>query len=203
MSVEQEEKERTRSTKYPSLALPRSCILRNRVLNNLQGTSAKSKSCPESCLQVSGDFLNRTRIQPIQTVAEYILSRSRPLSARRRHVASSPLPSAQAYPKKAKAHRGDYKGRDKRKPPPILLFYGYHERGMGRNSGCSSPLALSSSGLHSLHFFSSSLLPELPLRRHAPRAVLGRGRDPSPHPWWRGSRAPAACFSCRPRGPGS
>jgi len=41
-----------------------------------------------------------TRMRPIRSWRDYVQSVSCPLSAQRRHVASAPLPSAQACPKK-------------------------------------------------------------------------------------------------------
>jgi len=45
--LKEEEKERTHRTKDPPLALPRSRVLRNHVLNRPQGKSAKSKTTPK------------------------------------------------------------------------------------------------------------------------------------------------------------
>jgi len=68
----------------------------------------------------------------------------RPQSARRRLVASSSLPSAQACPKKEKAHQGNYKGKTKGKTPPpvsLFLFRRGREGGRGKEESASSPSA--------------------------------------------------------------
>jgi len=90
---------------------------------------------------------------------DYVQSVPCPLSVQWRHVASTPLPSAQAYPKRrCGAHQGDYKGKDgereeQRKkhigeaspdPPPQAVPADAMKSGVGKNSGGSSPVSGSS-----------------------------------------------------------
>jgi len=68
---------------------------------------------------------------------DYVQSVSCPLSTQWRHVASSPLPSAQVCPKKENfdAHQGNNKGKEAERAwktnesatLPLLLCYGRHE----------------------------------------------------------------------------
>jgi hypothetical protein len=96
----------------------------------------------------------------------YVQSFSWPLSALWRHVSTSPLPYAQACPKKIesalkKRQNKNNKAKNKRKrvaPIPYSSFADTMKEGMGRNSGCSSPSAPNSSASNLL---SSSLSPLL------------------------------------------
>jgi len=104
------------------------------------------------------------------------LSVSRPRSPRRRLVASSPLPSAETCPKRAKAHQGNHKGKT-RKAAPISCSSSADDmkKGVGRNSDCSAPPAPSSS-VYAL------LSPSRFLRSHAdasPFLSRGWGQPPT------------------------
>jgi len=72
-------------------------------------------------------------------MAAYILTGSRPLSARWRRVASSRSPSAQACRRKVKANQGDNKGKNKRKPLSALLFFRGTPRGRAWREKVAAP----------------------------------------------------------------
>jgi hypothetical protein len=116
-----------------------------------------------SCESPSSRFfcLIIIRIRPIEIMARYKLSVSCPLSARCRLVASSPLPSAQACPKKANARQGDYKAKTKERtkeshPQIQLRFRGRHEGGRGKKQRLFLTRGTQLLGLHPPLLFSFS-----------------------------------------------
>ena len=112
-------------------------------------------------------FLFITRVRPMEIMARLCAVRSCPLSAQWRLVASTPLPSAQACPKKERCRtkeiiRGNKKGNHKGK-----------KSGMGRKSGGSSlPSSSASTPCSSSHSRTSSSDTALPAPSFSPGTRL-------------------------------
>jgi len=117
-------------------------------------------------------------------MAAYILTVSPPLSARWRHVASFPLPSAQACPikivKEMTKEMTNGMTNERHEKSFLLHFRRCHKGRRGEKQGFldlgAQPLSLRCPLL-----FPFSPLPEFPLRRLAPRILLSRGQYPPPH----------------------
>jgi len=121
------------------------------------------------------------------------------------------LPSAQACPKKMRAHQGNHTGKDEKEkqPVPLLLISGCHERGAWVGTVVAPPR-------RPIHLRPPAPLPPPPALPPAPGApgahpltprfrrclLLPAAAPAFPRPWTIGSPAPPARISHRPAGPG-